>query len=654
MSPLSKKTQQLLLIFLVASSLTLAALIVTDWIPFLRGPAPETSEWYWPYLLRPLSRWWPSILVAGALWLLAAWWLIPEKTSRQRNLLALFGLILTSLLLQITIIYADRTAVTAELVDRTLSNLASGFFEPAAEIENMAAVLRNYPKDMPAFASEHAQTHPPGLIIANWFTIKAFARWPSFAEFIAQYVRPLRCTDLWLLDRPPEVAAALGIWSLLPLFTAAFIPLPAYGLARLLLLGRARRLAAILAATIPALLLFAPKSVQFYALLTLILFWIFQSAMVQGSLWRFFLAGTVVSLMTYLSFGNVVLFPLLLLYAILYQWLIISRQKDGPFQSITWIDLLKQMLVLAAAALSLWLVTWLLWSVPPWAIARVGLQQHYNLVTNLRRYDWWVIWNLIDLLLFAGWPLMVGFLGSIILVAHAWRRNKVTAVDILAVCLLFLIFLLNISGSARGEVGRIWLFFIPLLAFPAAHFWSASLPGNRYASTIVALQLFIVVCIGMSWRPVRAVIVEAQRPTITILSPDYDIDGSFIDQPFSLIGYSLNPDQPKAGEEIELTLFWQAEGPAQRPYTVFTHLTDETGNLVAQQDNWPVNGRWPPTCWHAGEQIIDTYLIRLPDSLPPGSYNLATGLYDSKTGIRIPLQDSGDAISLGTVIILPR
>ena len=195
MSPFSKKTQRLLLIFLIASSLALAALIITDWIPFLRGPAPETSEWYWPYSLRPLSRWWPSILAAGALWLVAAWWLIPEKTSRQRNFLALAGLILTSFLLQITIIYADRTAVAAELVDRTLSNLASGFFEPAAEIENMTAVLRNYPQEMPSFASEHAQTHPPGFIVANWFSIKAFSRWPTIAEIISQSVRPLRCTE---------------------------------------------------------------------------------------------------------------------------------------------------------------------------------------------------------------------------------------------------------------------------------------------------------------------------------------------------------------------------------------------------------------------------------------------------------------------------
>ena len=193
---------------------------------------------------------------------------------------------------------------------------------------------------------------------------------------------------------------------------------------------------------------------------------------------------------------------------------------------------------------------------------------------------------------------------------------------------------------------------MPLLAYPAAHFWSSSLPGKRQAWIVVALQLLIVVSLGMAWRPVRAVIVQAQRPVMPAASPDLGLDVTFADEPFSLRGYSLQPDQAKAGEEIELTLFWQADGPAQRAYTVFTHLTDEMGILVAQQDNWSVNGRWPPTCWQADERIIDRYIIRLPDDLPGGSYDLTVGLYDSQTGLRIPLRDGGDAYSLATILVL--
>jgi len=108
---------------------------------------------------------------------------------------------------------------------------------------------------MAGFVSEHARTHPPGLILANWLTIRIFATVPALAAPLAQYVWPLRCTDLWLLNRPPEVAAALGIWSLLPLLAAALTALPAFVLAKLLLNDRSVRLATILAATMPALLL---------------------------------------------------------------------------------------------------------------------------------------------------------------------------------------------------------------------------------------------------------------------------------------------------------------------------------------------------------------------------------------------------------------
>ena len=110
---LSAKSQRLLLLLLVVTTLALTLLILTDWLPFLRGPATETSEWYWPHLLRPFSRWWPSILMAGLLWLVAAWWLSPEISNRRRNFIALSGLILTSFLLQLALIYADRPDIGA-------------------------------------------------------------------------------------------------------------------------------------------------------------------------------------------------------------------------------------------------------------------------------------------------------------------------------------------------------------------------------------------------------------------------------------------------------------------------------------------------------------------------------------------------------------
>lgn len=637
---MSRARRTLLWGLLVGGSLLLIALILTDWLPYLRGPAPETPEWYWPYLLQPYTRWWAPVAAALLLWGAAALWLAGDKTRRRGTAVALAALISTSFLLQLSLIYADRPDLPAELIDRTLSNLASGYFEPATEIEDMQAVLRGYPQQMPSFASEHARTHPPGLIVANWLTVQALSRVPQLAEPLARLVWPLRCIDLWLLNRPPQVAAALGVWAILPLLAAALTVLPGYALARDLLPAPSARLAAILAATLPSLLLFAPKVVQFYAPLGLLLVWLLHRGLTRRSAAWMLAAGLLLSLMSFLSLGNAALVVLLGAYG-----LGMALQERAPLRQLAGLAA-----VFATGAAAVWLIYWLGWGVPPWAIAQVGLGQHYELVTNLRRYDWWVMWNLVDLLVFGGWPTLLGFAGGLIVaIRSAWRQD-VTAVDLIALSLALLILLLDLSGSARGEVGRLWIFFMPLLAYPAARFWSHALPGTRAALLLVTLQLAITVSLGLAWRPVRAVIVVAERPSMpTTLQPQTPLDTAFATAPIRLSGYTLDANDARPGGSLGLTLFWEADGAAVRPYTVFTQLLDPDGTLVAQQDNWPVNGQWPPTCWRAGDAIVDPYRITLPDDLPHGSYALVAGLYDAATGARLITQGGRDFVVLEQV-----
>ena len=647
---LSAAARKSLLGFLVISSLLLASAILLDWLPWLRGPAPETSEWYWPYLLRPMQRWWPAAAAALLTLIASALWLRQERPNRNRTALFLYVLFACSLLLQISLIYADRADISAELVDRTLSNQASGFFEAAAEITDMNELLAAYPQAMPLFVSEHARTHPPGMIVANWAMIQVLVKMNWLAEPVAAFVRPLRCMDLWLYGHDTAVAAALGIWALIPLLAAAATIFPAYGVARLLLPeSDTAKLATILAAMMPALILFAPKSVQLYAPLTLLMFWLFHDGLTQKSAAKLFLAGLVGSILTFFSLGNAALFLLLALYAIF--MLLLSRRNDqqDDLWPQDWGQMAWQLLAFGAGAAVIWLVYLLFWQVPPWEIAGSGLGQHYQLVTHIRRYEWWVIWNLIDLVIYSGWPLASGFLGSLVLAYRLWRNGKFAPVDALAVILTTLILVLNFSGSARGEVGRLWLFFMPLLAFPAAHFWQGALPGKRGALVVIALQLLMVLSLGWAWRPVRAVIVVAEQPAMVQAEPQNDLDENFVGEPLRLTGYTLASNRVSPGDHIVLTLFWQAAGPASRPYTVFNHLVNDEGQLAAQQDNWPVNGQWPPSCWRDGTVIVDEYAIAVPPDAEPGSYRLITGLYDTENGARLLLEDGRDALELGTV-----
>jgi hypothetical protein len=113
-----------------------------------------------------------------------------------------------------------------------------------------------------------------------------------------------------------------------------------------------------------------------------------------------------------------------------------------------------------------------------------------------------------------------------------------------------------------------------------------------------------------------------------------------------LLGYEVNP--ASRSTELLLTLYWRAEAPMAADYTVFVHLLDAAGNVVAQGDAPPRAGRYPTHWWDPGEVVADRHTIQLPAGLLPGDYRLRIGLYNPDTGERIARSDAtGDAAELG-------
>ncbi len=620
--------------------MVLTLFIFTDWLPLLRGPAPETAEWYWPYQLRPYALWFKPVLAALLMLVVSAWWLRQPGHGRAATG-GLFLLAAATFLLQLALLNADNANGRDELLNRVYSNLESGFFQPAAEVDDLHTALQNYPALMPTFSSEHARTHPPGLLMANRLTIQLLTRFPGLADRLASPAVAARCIDLWLLDRSTAVAAALLIWAVLPLVVAALTLFPAYWLARLMLPDTAVKLAVLLVATLPSLLLFAPKAVQLYVPLNLLVFLAFYCGLQRQSARWFLLSGLLFSLATFLSLGNAALALLLVVYGALHLWPGAAVNEDHPFASSWGTDYLlaslKGIAAFVLGAVVLWLFYWLGWGVPPWAIVQTGLGQHYELVTLLRRYTWWLVWDLVDVVLFAGWVVVVGFISVL---RQSWRR-PLTPAHKLAVSTAVLLLVLDISGSARGEVGRLWLFFFPFIALAAAFWLAEAQPGWRRQTVLVGCQLLLVFSLALAWRPVRAVAVVATRPSPVEAAAAIDSNELFGDA-LRLTGYTVEATDAA----LRLTLFWRAEAGVLRPYTVFNQLLNAQNEVVAQQDNWPVNGQWPPTCWRVGETIQDAYIIPLPEALPPGRYTLITGWYDARDGRRLLTSHGQDAITL--------
>jgi hypothetical protein len=90
-----------------------------------------------------------------------------------------------------------------------------------------------------------------------------------------------------------------------------------------------------------------------------------------------------------------------------------------------------------------------------------------------------------------------------------------------------------------------------------------------------------------------------------------------------------------AGDELHLTLLWQALTKVEIDYTVFVHLLDTSDNLVAGHDVQPVDGYYPTSIWGSHEQILDHHVLPTPASLTPGQYRLAIGLYHQPSGARL-------------------
>ncbi len=97
----------------------------------------------------------------------------------------------------------------------------------------------------------------------------------------------------------------------------------------------------------------------------------------------------------------------------------------------------------------------------------------------------------------------------------------------------------------------------------------------------------------------------------------------------ALLGADLPSGPLSPGSILRLTFYWQALAEMDVSYAVFVHLLGSDGQVLAQNNGEPANGRRPTTGWVAGEYITDPHEMSLPLDLPPGGYVVEVGMYDA-------------------------
>jgi hypothetical protein len=136
-------------------------------------------------------------------------------------------------------------------------------------------------------------------------------------------------------------------------------------------------------------------------------------------------------------------------------------------------------------------------------------------------------------------------------------------------------------------------------------------------------------------------------------TPAHTMDAE-LDNMAHLVGYDLAPpaEGVKPGDSLPLTLYWQAMGTSERPYTVFVHLLDEGGDIFGYGDSEPAAGLLPTTGWLAAEYVKDPHPVTIRSDAPAGTYRLAVGLYNPATGERLKTANGADHVILDVPVLV--
>ena len=392
--------------------------------------------------------------------------------------------------------------VRAPLV--VVSDVSMGYYQQAVRLSSIAAFLGahcNRTADLKV--ADRVRTHPPGPVLLVYAIRSCLVAHPSVltnverilqgrlgltAQAIRQVAGSYSAAPLSPLDALIALLVALilsVVWVLLAV--------PAFGIGAVLFDRRVGLVMALLAVGLPSLLYFSPGIDGLGAVLATSFVYLWLLALKSGWWGAYLLAGAAAAVMLMWSFGFLILGVIALVTGV-GQWRQ-AAQSEEIWPHARGLVICGATLILPYVALYLWSGYNLLLALP------ASLAAHHQILSTWgRSYGVWVPMNLYDFLLFMGPALVVVSAAALYhaLASGQWSRLGRNFIYGLLVTLLLLL----ISGSTRGEVGRIWVFLMPLTALPAAHQLAQLREGKLLwtGATVIALQVgfAIVLCCRLS------------------------------------------------------------------------------------------------------------------------------------------------------------
>jgi hypothetical protein len=466
------KSSSALVLVAAAATAAFGLALAKGWQPGIPG------EWVWRRNDLPAHLWWPltiglALAALSALLCRRGLW---ESMTCARRIISLAGLILLVFAFQLALLNAVGIPWVAPGACIISPNTTT-YFSVSLGVRSPADWIARYPDLLPALPY-HAATHPPGLVLFFWLARKAAAVAPLDGPSPVLDVLVALADKLGMTLTASDALAAIVSAALIALIGASGL-VPLYLLTRSLANEHTAICATCLAGSMPGLLLLGASPDLIVMTLAIAALCRGYSGY-RGSAVSGLLAGVIAAAGLFLSLA----FALVVVWAAFWLALGIARSPDRPGA----VRRALRTAILSVVSFGVvYLALYFIWGYRPIATTVQALSAHRGVITveAARTYWKWVLMNPVECAIFAGIPLVAG---AFWFLPHLRRHRNARLASFLTVWLVLCV-LINLSGTVRGEVGRIWLLLLWPPAVAAGAFVASRKDAGPTAGLLVLLQV---------------------------------------------------------------------------------------------------------------------------------------------------------------------
>jgi hypothetical protein len=537
-----------------------------------------------------------------------------------------------SILIALAVIYVRADDVLFALLARTASGITTGPHLASAEIDWTGGVWLDW-RDVVAIyegRSVHVLLSPPGLPLIHALVNGGLDRLPAIANPLQLALLPYQCHNYALLSYTPGEWAGLWLGILMPVW-AGLTVFPLYGLSRRLIGAGAAPWVALAWALVPAASLFAPTWNTFYPFVTIIGLSLFTGGLDRPL--RVIAAGLLTGLLTFANFSTVPLVGLFGFYTVFQRFDLPTGQA--------WLRRVVIGLWFGLGLLLPWLIFGLASGLTPVDLLTFAMNEHLALDRPYLPWLWLHSW---EWALFAGLPFVLLWLIGLRR-AHGARQ--------LGLALLATLIVLVLSGTARGETGRVWLFFAPVALIAAGGGLQGI--GSRGWIAVSGAAAALLLALAATWAVIDAPDITSPPAPPGPVAANQPVNAIFADR-FMLESWGAE----HVDGVVRLHLNWRALEPLTTPYWFAALLVDPAGAPADVSTVWqPRDTRYPATCWRPGQVVGEVVDLPLPAGVPPGDWWISIAAFvdeaDPEDRLPVLLTDGtrDTQLGLGPVTIGP-